>query len=77
MVANHRGTRIKYMKCSYCYTTVSSTNSREECDNCERKRKRREEEEESDNRRRRNMLMGDILNTGIPGGFDSDMTTPW
>ena len=36
-------------------------------------RKRREE----DNRRLHNLAMGDMLNTGIPGGIDMDITTPW
>jgi hypothetical protein len=49
------------------------------------KRRRQEEQEESDRRRRQsdedsrrmtNLALGDMLNTGIPGGFDMDITTP-
>lgn len=40
----------------------------------EEDRRRRERDEED--RRLRNMAMGDMLNTGIPGGIDMDITTP-
>lgn len=45
----------------------------------ERARKRRKEEEEQAEQSRRafNMCTGDMLNTGIPGGIDMNMTTPW
>jgi hypothetical protein len=50
--------------------------------NAEIERRRREEEEarrkqEEDNTRLRNVALGDMLNTGIPGGIDMDITTPW
>lgn len=40
--------------------------------NEEAERVRRDEED----RRLRNMAMGDMLNTGIPGGIDMNITTP-
>lgn len=49
---------------------------REEREEEERRRKRRQEDEES-SQRMFNASMGDMLNTGIPGGIDFDITTPW
>lgn len=47
-------------------------------------KKRREEEEErvrkrqeDDIKRASNIAMGDMMGTGIPGGIDMDITTPW
>jgi hypothetical protein len=48
----------------------------------EEARRRKQQEEEDEKRRResdermRNMVLGDMLNTGIPGGLDMDITTP-
>lgn len=41
----------------------------------EEENRRRQEDEEND-RILRNMAMGDMLNTGIPGGLDMDIGTP-
>ena len=41
----------------------------------EEENKRKQEDAESD-QKLRNMAMGDILNTGIPGGLDMDIGTP-
>lgn len=49
---------------------------REDREEKERRRKRSQEDEES-SRRMFNMSMGDMLNTGILGGIDFDITTPW
>lgn len=38
--------------------------------------KRRRENDEADARRSSSLAMGDMLNTGIPGGIDMDFTTP-
>lgn len=38
---------------------------------------RRREQDEEDSRRLRNMAMGDMLNTGIPGGIDMNPFTPF
>ena len=48
----------------------------EEREDEERRRKRRQEDEES-SRRTFNLLTGDMLNIGILGGIDLDITTPW
>jgi hypothetical protein len=63
--------------CYQCHTEHehSNLNYRGECPTCETKRKRQEDDDESSGRLR-NMLMGDVLNTGIPGGIDLDITTP-
>ncbi len=48
----------------------------------EEQARRKQQEEEDEKRRResdermRNMALGDMLNTGIPGGLDMDITTP-
>lgn len=42
------------------------------CDSCKRK-----ESDEEDNNRIMNIVMGDMFNTGIPGGVDLDISTPW
>lgn len=39
--------------------------------------RRRKERDDEDARRQRNASMGDMLNTGIPGGIDMDISTPW
>lgn len=62
--------------CIKCHIEVdqSQLNYRMECSSCERKRR---DEEDEDARRNSNIAMGDMLNTGIPGGIDMDFTTPW
>ena len=37
---------------------------------------RRRREDDDTTRRAMNAAMGDMLNTGIPGGIDMDITTP-
>jgi hypothetical protein len=59
-------------KCYKCGNKVTSLNYKDECDDCERKRKNDE-----DSQRMTNTLLGDCFNTGIPGGIDMDITTPW
>lgn len=48
-------------------------NYRMECSDCERKRR----DEENSPSLMRKMAMGDILGSGIPGGIDLNITTPW
>ena len=42
------------------------------CNTCKRK-----ESDEEDYKRIMNIAMGDVFNTGLPGGIDLDITTPW
>jgi hypothetical protein len=59
-------------KCSKCGDLVekSELDYRDECPQCKRRR-------DDDDRRYTNMAMGDMLNTGIPGGLDMNILTPW
>jgi hypothetical protein len=61
-------------KCSKCgrETETHNLSSRDECPDC----KRRRDDDDDSSRRMTNMAMGDMLNTGIPGGIDMDFTTP-
>lgn len=60
-------------KCCKC-STVDEVNSYGECSRCEQ---RRRDDDDETSRRNLNMMTGDMLNTGLPGGIDLDMTTPW
>ena len=61
--------------CYRCHVPTEDTQLtyRGECPDCDR---RRRDEEAAESARSTNMLMGDMLNTGIPGGIDMDITTP-
>ncbi len=63
--------------CMKCHTEVegSTLNYRGECPDCERKR--RDDEDDSNKSMIHNIAMGDMLGTGIIGGTDLDVTTPW
>ena len=39
--------------------------------------RRRRDQDEEDARRIRNMALGDMMNTGIPGGIDMNPFTPF
>jgi len=60
-------------KCNKC-SNVEELNSRGECSQCE---KRRKDDDDDTGNRNTNMIMGDMFNTGLPGGLDLDVTTPW
>jgi hypothetical protein len=48
----------------------------EDAERIKREEENRRRERDEEDRRIRNMAMGDMLNTGIPGGIDMDITTP-
>ncbi len=62
------------VKCVTCgvMTPRYNINHLGRCSNCQR----RVDDDEDSSRRSYNMAMGDMLNTGIPGGIDMDITTP-
>jgi hypothetical protein len=62
-------------KCSKCGSEVDSSelDYRDECRAC----KRRRDDDDDAARRSTNMAMGDMFNTGIPGGIDCNILTPW
>lgn len=65
-------------KCSKCSNQTESYNlsSYGECPDCKRRRDDDDEASRRSSQQTYNMATGDMLNTGIPGGIDMDMTTP-
>lgn len=59
---------------------IYSLNHLGRCAPCQRRAddetERRRREDDDSCRRSMNAAMGDMLNTGIPGGVDMDITTP-
>lgn len=67
------------VKCVMCSRSVPrySINHLGRCDTCQRRADDAEQERRNEDARRSyNMCMGDMLNTGIPGGIDMDISTP-